>query len=157
MSMWRYSCPNMSRVGVLVCAETEWGANEYIGRLNVASTEEESNNNRSTVRQMQLALLFPLLILQQLQNERTDWVPASQHKPPRTLRRLVAAEHSHSSECGVCVIWCVPTIDGISLTGHDRPTVCPMVLRSENTSNDKFGTTLCETVDCLQSGLQSKQ
>ena len=62
----------MSRVGILVCAETEWGANEYVGQLNVASTEEDSNNNRSTVRQMQLALLFPLLILQQLQNERTD-------------------------------------------------------------------------------------
>ena len=114
----------MSRVGVLVCAETEWVANEYVGRLNVASTEEDSNNNRSIVRQMQLALLFPLLILQQLQNEITDWVPASQHKPPRTLWRLVVAEHSHSSVCGVCVIWCVPTIEGVSLTGHDQLMVC---------------------------------
>ena len=132
----------MSRVGILVCAETEWGANEYVGQLNVASTEEDSNNNRSTVRQMQLALLFPLLILQQLQNKRTDWVPTRQHKPPRTLWRLVMAERSHSSACGVCVTWCVPTIEGISPTGHDRPTVCPMVLSCENTTNDKFWTTL---------------
>ena len=44
VSVWRYSCPTMSRVGVLVCAETEWGANEYVGQLNVASTEEDDNN-----------------------------------------------------------------------------------------------------------------
>ena len=33
----------------------------------------------------------------------------------------------------------------------------PVAFSCENTTNDKFGTTLCETMDCLQPGLQSKQ
>ena len=74
----------MSRVGVVVCAETAKQGDESVVRLNAASTEEDSNYNRSVVCHMKVALLFPLLVLQQLHHKRMERVTTRQHGSSRT-------------------------------------------------------------------------
>ena len=73
-------------VGVVVCTETAQQGDESVVRSNAASAEEDSNCNRSVVCHMKVALLFPLLILQQLHHEKNG---KGDYPPTRVVQNQV--------------------------------------------------------------------